>query len=302
MAAVEDLIASLAARHPDEAEDLQDALEVLKRQKLNTLARLAKLNDSQWQRLGLPLGIEALLREEVEAAEAGEGLQSLVGSQGAAESSHAKQKQSETREDLMRSSTGLPSGQENIQIGSESDDDDVEDELFTEAVSNEKAGLYRRGQGGSRRSAETTPVAEQRRSRKAASSLGRMDELRPPPNLRELWEKLLQDTLTPDKREALEEQWNSTSNESDRYMMFLEYTSYLRKQELTEEEKAERQKQLAPLMRQYGLEHLSDEEESGSFIFWMVLLGIIFFMAGVIYYAHAENADPHADLHDVQSL
>ncbi|CAJ1426230.1 unnamed protein product [Effrenium voratum] len=63
-----DFIAGLAAAHPEDAEDLAEAAEVLSRQKISSVARLVKLSDSQWQRLNLPLGIEALLREA--AAEA----------------------------------------------------------------------------------------------------------------------------------------------------------------------------------------------------------------------------------------
>ncbi|CAJ1351146.1 unnamed protein product, partial [Effrenium voratum] len=58
-----DFIAGLAAAHPEDAEDLAEAAEVLSRQKISSVARLVKLSDSQWQRLNLPLGIEALLRE-----------------------------------------------------------------------------------------------------------------------------------------------------------------------------------------------------------------------------------------------
>ncbi|CAK9078090.1 unnamed protein product [Durusdinium trenchii] len=52
-------------------QDLQEALELLQRQKIHSLTRLAKLTDAQWQRLNLALGIEALLREAAEAQLAG---------------------------------------------------------------------------------------------------------------------------------------------------------------------------------------------------------------------------------------
>eukprot|EP00434_Breviolum_minutum_P025933 symbB.v1.2.022928.t1/scaffold2056.1/size90925/2 len=63
MASMEEFITALSSEHPDDAEDLQEAFQVLQKQKINTLERLAKLTDGQWQRLGLALGIEALLRE-----------------------------------------------------------------------------------------------------------------------------------------------------------------------------------------------------------------------------------------------
>ncbi len=43
-----------------------------------------------------------------------------------------------------------------------------------------------------------------------------------PPNLDELWENLLVDTLPPDKRDSVQAQWDQTPDENDRYMMFLE--------------------------------------------------------------------------------
>lgn len=48
----QELIATLSAAHPDDAEDLAEALQVLQRQKITSLDRLAKLTESQWGSLG----------------------------------------------------------------------------------------------------------------------------------------------------------------------------------------------------------------------------------------------------------
>ena len=81
-------------------------------------------------------------------------------------------------------------------------------------------------------------------------------------------------------------------------MMFLEYSSYLRKPEISEEEKEERRKQLEPLMREFGLK--ADDEDSGwqGVLIWFLLVAVVFFVAGLVYYAYAE---PDV-MHDLQSL
>merc|ERR1719203_1203521 len=105
-----------------------------------------------------------------------------------------------------------------------------------------------------------------------------------------MWQQLLEDTLPPDKRQVLQETWDSTKDPEDRYMMLLEYTSYLRKPEVTDEEKAERRKQLEPLMREFGLKvtDLEDASEEGSGVLWWLVFGMIFFVAGLIYYTYAQ--------------
>jgi len=109
------------------------------------------------------------------------------------------------------------------------------------------------------------PQASSARPRPLASvkePIGSAD-FTPPPDLEPLWQRLLEDCLPPDRRQALQENWNDVGSDYDRYMMFLEYSSYLRKQEVTEEEKKERRKQLEPLMQEFGLT-AEDEEESGA--------------------------------------
>merc|ERR1712151_1118740 len=112
-------------------------------------------------------------------------------------------------------------------------------------------------------------------------------DLTPPPDLEALWQQLLDDTLPPDKRQSLQDSWDATPDSNDRYMMFLEYSSYLRKPEVSPEEREERRKQLEPLMREFGLkpgdEDLSDSPWQGA-IFWSVLIGVFLFFAAVIYY------------------
>lgn len=65
-----ELIASLAQRFPEDAEDLQAALEVLRKHRLCSGDRLARLSDSQWERLCLPIGIELILRDGASALRA----------------------------------------------------------------------------------------------------------------------------------------------------------------------------------------------------------------------------------------
>eukprot|EP00931_Biecheleriopsis_adriatica_P014506 TRINITY_DN11634_c0_g1_i1.p1 TRINITY_DN11634_c0_g1~~TRINITY_DN11634_c0_g1_i1.p1 ORF type:complete len:286 (+),score=93.75 TRINITY_DN11634_c0_g1_i1:28-858(+) len=276
MASAEELIDVLKGRHPDDAEDLSEALQVFQKQKLHSLERLAKLSDSQWQRLGLPLGIEALLKEEVEAAAAMTDASRGAGCSAApSPPSPARAVESTARRPQRR---GLEEREEE------------------EAAEEEEAGLYRRGGGRKRVSSE----AESRQSAKAQQPQRGLlgdTELQAPPDLEELWQQLLEDTLPPDKREALQASWQATPHANDRYMMFLEYSSYLRKQEISEEEKKERRKQLEPLMKQYGLDNL-DESESGGALVWIVLLGILMFITGVVYYTYSRvDAE-----HDVNSL
>lgn len=66
-ASAEELIAVLAKRFPDDAEPLREALEVLRRHRLLSGDRLNRLSDGQWERLGLPIGIELILRDAASA-------------------------------------------------------------------------------------------------------------------------------------------------------------------------------------------------------------------------------------------
>ena len=54
-------------------------------------------------------------------------------------------------------------------------------------------------------------------------------EFKPPPNLDQLWTKLLEDSLSVEKRASLQANFDACETRQDQYMMFLEYTSYLRK-------------------------------------------------------------------------
>jgi len=123
-------------------------------------------------------------------------------------------------------------------------------------------------------------------------------ELAPPPDLDELWQQLLEDTLPPDKRKLLQDSWAKCPSQQDRYMMYLEYTSYLRKPEVTEEEQAERRKQLEPLLREFGVSGDGEDGSCPGSLLWPPLLGLLLLAAGVVYYMHSQ-ADP---LHDLQAL
>lgn len=61
---------TLVEKYPDDVDDLRDALQELQKQKITSVKRLQMLKDAQWQRLGLPMGVEMILREEAEAAAA----------------------------------------------------------------------------------------------------------------------------------------------------------------------------------------------------------------------------------------
>ena len=86
-------------------------------------------------------------------------------------------------------------------------------------------------------------------------------KLEAPDNLEELWENLLVETLPPDKRDPLQSQWEGTPSIDDRYMMFLEYSSYLRRKEPTVEEKKARREQLRPFFEAHGIDRLPGEED-----------------------------------------
>merc|ERR1712032_866760 len=125
-------------------------------------------------------------------------------------------------------------------------------------------------------------------------------DLTPPPDLDLLWQQLLEDTLPPDKRAALQDSWKHTENENDRYMMFLEYSSYLRRPEISEEEKEERKKQLEPLMKEFGI-NSNDYEESGwqGFCIMLIIFALIAFIGIAVYYGVAKTDEA---LHDGQAL
>lgn len=68
MATTQAFIEALCWSYPEDSEDLCEALDVFRQQRLNSCERLLRLSYADWQRLGLPLGIESLLRGELAAA------------------------------------------------------------------------------------------------------------------------------------------------------------------------------------------------------------------------------------------
>jgi len=65
MSSLEPLFARLIAEQPGDEAELVTALEKLRKQRVGTVARLARLTDAQWQRLDLPLGIEGVIRDSL---------------------------------------------------------------------------------------------------------------------------------------------------------------------------------------------------------------------------------------------
>eukprot|EP00434_Breviolum_minutum_P041505 symbB.v1.2.036919.t1/scaffold5319.1/size29312/3 len=151
-------------------------------------------------------------------------------------------------------------------------------------------GLFQRKAG--RRAQVNSSTRSEPREREPRKEMGLLGEteLLPPENLEELWQELLEDTLPPDKRDLLQASWQRTQSDSERYMLFLEYSSYLRKQEVTEEEKAERRKQLEPLLKEYGLDKPEPESQGCT---WMMTLSLIALIAAIIYYTF-RAVDPEA--------
>lgn len=283
MATAEELVAGLAARFPEDAEDLGAALEVLRRERLGSCERLARLGDSQWQRLGLPLGIETLLRDSVTGLAA-----------AAAAAAPSPRPVAAAAEVVARVAE---------------DDDGGAGELPLEEYER-PAGLHQRrgfvgsapGQAQGLAAAEARTLAGSGGRGGAAPNRERRrrplpeEELVPPVDLEEMWQRLLEDTLTPDKRAALQASWEATPNEHDRYMMFLEYTSYLRRPEVSEEEQAERRKQLEPLLRELGI--CAEEGESGwqGATVWWLCASLAFLFAGLVYYSFSQYGEPAHDL------
>mmetsp|Transcript_46768 Transcript_46768/g.111227 ORF Transcript_46768/g.111227 Transcript_46768/m.111227 type:complete len:273 (+) Transcript_46768:117-935(+) len=268
---IEDLLADLAAQFPEDAEDLQAATEVFLKQRLSSCDRVAKLTDSQWSRLELPMGIETLIREAVAARQQPSMTKIAKHVQEAPPS--ASEEWDEDEEELESRPLLAPVGMARQQ------------ELHP------KHGF----DGGLRRRAQGIPS---RNPQGEAGLLSHVD-LTPPENLEDLWQQLLEDSLSPDKRAALQESWASMGSTHERYMMFLEYSSYLRKPEMTPEEREERRKQLEPLMKEFGVtEDPEADNESVASLLSCSLILVFLFIAGVVYYSFSLQ-EPH---HDVQSL
>lgn len=299
MVSTQELVEALVERFPDDAQDLRDASETLQKQRLSSCDRLAKLNDSQWQRLEIPMGIEAILREAIEAIQRGEA--AVADDAESASPGPAPMQAAEPQSRARQSHR-------------EEDDDELPLEPFESSMlpAREEEGLRRRAANGSsgRQRQPLIPTSGDSRGREREDTGARKEggerkgllsamDLTPPDDLDLLWKSLLDDTLPPDKRAALMQSWEETPNGQDRYMMFLEYSSYLRKPEVTEEEKEERRKQLEPLMQEFGIHGGMGEESSwqGAFI-WFLFVAIILFMAGIIYYVYV----PTDALHDSSAL
>lgn len=273
----QDFVAELCERYPDDAEDLQAALEVLRQQRISTVERLGRLGDSQWQRLALPLGVEALLQDEVA-------------------------RQLRPPAPAPRAAPRPAAAGDAADAGTPVDDDGViELEPF------EQEGVRRRGVGGADRGRRPPRTSMASSSSSSASRRGRGSgplladsELSPPQDLEQMWQQLLEDTLTPDKRAPLQEAWASTPDPHDRYMMLLEYSSYLRKPEISEKAREEGRRQMEPLLKEFGLSHADFEEDAewSGMLMCFVLVAAMTFVAGLVYYFYT-----HPDVtHDLTSL
>jgi len=285
----EDFIASLSERFPTDADDLREALEVFSKHRINSLERLTRLTDSQWQRLGLPLGTEALLRDEVQGAAP---VNVIDDDQSYRQHSQHRVADQQQFEDVAKQRNSAEACDSSLPL-------DEHGEIPLEPF--EEEGLYRRGRknGNMRvRERERNSNSSMPSSRPEKSKLLE-SELAPPADLEQLWQQLLEETLTPDRRGALQEAWQKIPGAHDKYMMFLEYASYLRKPELSEEDKIERRKQLEPLMREFGIGESMCEESP---VPWMLVSGLTFsllvFILGLVYYAfnHTEI------VHDADAL
>lgn len=306
MATTQAFIEALCQSYPEDAEDLHDALEVFRQQRLNSCERLLRLNDAYWQRLGLPLGIESLLRDELAAAAppaAAAAATPAVGSTAAPASSTPARQATVQSAAASRHAAAAPAARRGparhaatppTDNGSSSAEEGSDDGAIPLQPFEPANGLYQRGSGGrkaARPQAAEDSVVYSRLRQGAQGNDGQEQgflgplELTPPPNLEELWMSLLEDTLPADRHPALQATWDSTPDPNERYMMLLEYSSYLRKPELTEEEKAERKREMEPFMREFGL-NADGEEEGGcpSFVLWTLLIGMLLFAGGTSYY------------------
>lgn len=313
MATTQELVEVLTARYPEDTGALQDAMDVLRQNRITSCDRLARLSETQWSRLGLPLGIEAIIRDEVATTGIVLPPAAAVASKVAVATEHAPAGDQRAQGDegptsqLHRPALSLapPDGGD---FPLEACEHDILDLTAPTPPRQQEPsqlrvrewerghlaqdGLHRRGAG--RRRSPERHEQEGSRERGLLSST----ELSPPQELESLWQQLLEDTLPPDKRATLHASWEAVPDRYDRYMMFLEYSSYLRKPEVTEEEKKERREQLEPLMREFGIP--TEDEDPGwhSLLLLLVLLGMLFFVFGVTYYSQVQ---PDA-AHEVEAL
>jgi len=287
MATTQELVEALADRFPDDAEDLRDALEVFQKQRLSSCERLAKLSDSQWQRLGVPMGIETILRDALDSMNS-----------DAQAAPPQPERPAPTR--LQAAPKQLPRQNEDelpLEAFEEESIEPAPEGLRRRGGSASKGGSGNQQFGGSGGSSRARAPRAQPAEGERKGLLSAID-LTPPPDLEPLWQQLLEDTLPPDKRAALQESWEQAGDDHDRYMMFLEYSSYLRKPEVTEQEKEERRKQLEPLMKEFGIRSEMDESSWSGMLIWFLFVAVILFVAGLLYYMNMTD-DP---VHDSQAL
>jgi|EP00927_Polykrikos_kofoidii_P049726 hypothetical protein len=315
---IQTLVNALIDKYPEDVDDLLDALASLQKQKLGTCQRLSRMSEHHWQRLGLPLGIESLIREELsvvqgsaaDSTESSAAREHAVGSHTAgsapsrsfaADSVVRPELVSETHKhktsaaDVATLPQCTPAPAASIELVSVVADDDGQVPLEPHEFSVE--GLHHRR--GDRSGSSLRRGAVSSSDDKEAQPNVCMDpvELIPPGDLEQLWQQLLEDTLPPDKRPALQDSWHATSNDHDRYMMFLEYSSYLRKPEVDEDEQIERKKQLEPLMRELGIREEEEGELQETLVAWLIV-GVVVIGFGWMYYAYSRPTP----LHDVQAL
>jgi len=232
---VKNFLEGLLDRYPNDAQDLEEAWKNLSSQRINDIDRLQKLSDSQWSRLNIPLGVEAIIREELET---------LI-------NAPSEEPPEEPEKVLRQRKGGSTSGQ---------------------GITMRPKNHFERAQSGSTGNTNNKPVG--------FSDLS----LEPPDNLDEQWSQLLFDTLPPDRRDMLQKSWDEMGddNRQDKYMMFLEYSSYLRKPENNSRDKQKTEKRMEPLLREYGLQH-EVEGDSRMGLLWLGF-GVLILLCGGGYY------------------
>ncbi|CAD7974816.1 unnamed protein product [Amoebophrya sp. A25] len=294
MAGAEDFLvffAELAESAPEDANAILEAQKKLEKQRIRSLDRLARLTDAQWQRIDVEIGVEGLIRstlEELLASTAcakspassrgggGGARPTLLQENGDASDEQSSELRHRGRkisaennpEDDVQNKRGsarraygmmLNSGEHEARTltdhapsrkynhGSNKKDEELINVEYNDQVDGDE---------------DDDPDLGSTADVSASTSSGPTPEinLEPPENLEELWENLLVETLPPEKRETLWRQWDETPTREDKFMMLLEYNSYLRRPEISEEERAERRRQLEPLLAKYGM--LDKDEDS----------------------------------------
>jgi len=210
---------------------------MFEKHKVTNFQRLLKLTDAQWSRLNLPLGVEASIRDAISQEfpneQDEEGQQSLPQSNS---------------NNINRNSTNGP------QMTSQPKFEKDKDHFFRQDANGDPDEFGEEDWG-----AEHTEGLRQRSCRRSTENDDAKEDytplinvpLDPPEDLHLLWEQLLEDCLPPDKRKYIMQTWNRCQDDRERYMMFLEYSSYLRSKHQTNAEKKQAQESLGPLINQY---------------------------------------------------